>query len=142
LEYSLVFRIVNIDSPEEKLKRAIPVLTNRFGKDFEHPYIDLEKLEKIIISESSKIFFTKDVDTESEEGAFEGLVRILDRVSALIMEINPKFEFPKRLVTTILMGALDQHFFTDHLPALTDKPGNSKTLGEFYTDMAFRTIKQ
>jgi len=142
IEYVLVFRLVNIESPEERLKRAMSVVTQSTGKDFEHPYINLEKLEQIIVSELSKTYLTREVDKENKEGVFESIMQVIDRISDLILEINPGYEHSHTLVSTILIGSLNQRFFSEHIPGLTDHHKNDERIGEFYYQMALCTINQ
>jgi hypothetical protein len=40
------------------------------------------------------------------------------------------------------MGALNQRFFANHLPALTDKQTGDSRLAEFYTNIVFKAIKK
>ncbi len=141
IEYILVFRLVNIKSAEERLKRAITLVTQNIGKDFEHPYINLEKLEQIIVSELSKTYLTRDVDKENKEGAYESIMQVIDRLSELILELNPGYEHSHTLVSTILIGSLNQRFFAKHIPELTDHHGNEGKIGELYFEMALCSIK-
>ena len=142
IEYVLVFRLVNIESAEERLKRAISVVTQNIGKDFEHPYINLEKLEQIIVSEFSKTYLTRGVDKENKEGVFESIMQVIDRISDLIQEINPVYEHSHTLVSTILIGSLNQRFFAEHIPELTDHHENDGKVGVFYFEMALCSINQ
>ena len=68
LEYRLVFNTANIDNPVEQLKKAILVLTQPVRDDELFPHINTEKLNKIVICESSKAYLTKEVDHEKKLG--------------------------------------------------------------------------
>jgi AcrR family transcriptional regulator len=139
LEYQLVFGLANINSPEEKLSRAIAIITGGNPGDFEHPFIDLEKLCHIIISESSKTYLTQNVDKENQEGVYEGYKQLVGRISEIIKEINPAYPYSRMLISTIIEGANHLRFFSEHLPLLIDQE-NKKDIAGFYTEMALKTI--
>jgi AcrR family transcriptional regulator len=141
LEYRLVFGLANISSPEERLSRAIAIITDSEPKDFEHPFIDLEKLSHIIISESSKTYLTQNVDKENQEGVFEGYKQLVGRISEIIREINPDYPYARMLVSTIMEGSNHLRFFSEHLPLLLDQNSQQDIAG-FYTDMVFKSIKK
>ena len=88
MEYRLVFALANILSPEDRVSRAIHLLTEDVNEMGNFPHIDQIKLYRIVISESSKAYFTKEVDQENKEGCFSGYKRIVQRVSDIILEIN------------------------------------------------------
>ena len=137
LEYRLVFGLTNINSPEERLNIAIRIITDKESKDFEHPYIDLEKLSNIIVSESSKTYLTQNVDQENQDGVFEGYKQLVGRISEIIKEINPDYQYARMLISTIMEGANHLRFFSKHLPLMIDK---DEDISQFYTDMALKTI--
>lgn len=141
LEYHFIFKTANIDSSEEKLKRAIILLTQPIDEDSSFSHINEVKLQNIIISESSKVFLTKEVDQENKAGVYTGYKNLVGRVSDIILEINPKYKYPHMLVSTIIEGAHNQRFFADHLPGLTDIVKGEDAVTEFYKEMMFRTIK-
>ena len=66
-EYKLVFKLTNIESPEERLKKAIFLLTEEVKEDNDFSHINEIKLNRIVIAESSKVFLNKEVDVENEE---------------------------------------------------------------------------
>lgn len=141
LEYHFIFKTANIDSPEEKLKRAIVLLTKPIDEDHSFTHINEVKLQRIIISESSKVFLTKEVDQENKAGVYTGYKKLVGRVSDIILEINPKYKYPHMLVSTIIEGAHNQRFFADHLPGLTDIIKGEDAVTEFYKAMVFHAIK-
>lgn len=141
LEYHFIFKTANIDSSEEKLKRAIILLTQPIDEDSSFSHINEVKLQNIIISESSKVFLTKEVDQENKAGVYTGYKNLVGRVSDIILEINPQYKYPHMLVSTIIEGAHNQRFFADHLPGLTDIVKGEDAVTEFYKEMMFRTIK-
>ena len=59
IEYKLVFGTMNLNTPEEKLNKAIQLLVEDVKEDNSFSYINEVLLNKIIISEGSKVYYTK-----------------------------------------------------------------------------------
>lgn len=142
LEHYLVFATNNISDASESLRRAIVVLTVPGNADSGVPYIDMERLNRIVVCESSKSFLHKHVDDENKEGFFAVYKRVVQRVSDMILRINADFQYPHTLVSTIIESAHHQKFFSDHIPSLTDVGGNDKKIAAFFTEMTFKTIEK
>ncbi len=140
MEYRLVFSLANIDSPHERLERAITLLTQIVNKDSSFSHINEVKLYHIVIVEASKTYLTKEVDEENKHGVFLSFKQLVGRVSDIILEINPDYEFPHMLVTTMIEGAHHQRFFAEHLPRLTDKVKGIDSITTFYKEMVFKVI--
>jgi len=140
LEYRLVFSTANITDSVERLKRAVFILTDKLDESFEHPFINLKKLSTVIISESAKAYLTRDVDVENQEGVYEAYKNLIRRVSDLIKEINPKYQYSHMLVSTLIEGSHHQRFFSEHLPALTDKINGRDVISEFYSELAIKSV--
>jgi len=140
VEYLLVFSTVNIESPSEKLERSIKVLTEPILEKHPTTYMDEELLSQIIITESVKAYHTVDVDDENKKGYFKSYKKVVQRVSDLVLEVNPKYKFPHMLVSTVIEGAHQQKYFAEHLPALTDVTKGKNSVSEFYTNMVNKII--
>jgi len=142
MEYRLVFSVANIKSAVERLEIAIRILTERIEEDHSFSHINNLKLYQIVISESSKAYLTKEVDHENKEGFFSGYKQIVERVSDIILEIEPSFKYPHMLISTVIEGAHHQRFFADHLPRLTDIVKGEDAVTSFYRDMVFCTLQE
>ena len=140
IDYLLVFSTVNINSSKEKLERTIKILTQPIVVDNSFSYINEVLLHKIIITESVKVYHTKDVDDENKRGFFKTYKQVFQRVSDMVLEINPKFKFPHMLISTIIEGANHQRYFAQHLPALTDINNGEDNISEFYNELIFKVI--
>ena len=141
LEYKMVFATANIYDDELKLKMAIEVLTETVEQDMSFSHINEFLLNRIVISESVKSFFTKEVDSDNEAGVFKVYKRIVQRVSDMILSINKEFEYPHMLVSIVIEGAHQQRHFADHLPALTDVIEGRGGISDFFNKMVFKTIE-
>ena len=141
IEYYLVFSISNIDEPEIQLSKAISILTESPEIPVETAWIDIDLLHKILVSESSKSYLTKYVDEENKEGAFEKYKEVVDRVSDIILKINPSYKYPHMLVSTLIEGSHHQRFFAEHLPRLTDIRKGEDSVKLFYQELVINSIK-
>ena len=139
-EYRLVFGLANIPSPTERLERAITLLTAQIEEDSSFSHVNEVKLNKIVISESSKAYLTKEVDQDNQEGIFSVFKQIVERVSSIILEINPAYKYPHMLVSTVVEGAHHQRYFAAHLPRLTDVVEGEDSVTSFYKDLVIKAI--
>ena len=141
VEYRLVFSTTNVSNPEVKLESALALITKDATQDNEISYVNEMLLHRIIISESSKAYHTKDVDKENAKGYYKTYKRVVQRISDIVLEINPSYAFPHMLISTVIEGAHHQRYFSKHLPALTNVEEGQNTIEKFYTDMVFKAIK-
>lgn len=120
LEYQLVFSTTNMSNSNEKLEKAIDILTRTIESDSTFEHIDEVILSRVVINEYSKSYLTKEVDDENKDGYFSIYKRLVTRLHDMIIEVNPSYKFPHSLASTVLEGALHQHFLKDHFKSLTD----------------------
>jgi AcrR family transcriptional regulator len=120
MEYKLFFATNNIIDPCEKLKKAITIVTEKIEDDEATQHINESILNKIIISEFTKTLHTKEVDEENKIGFFLIYKRVINRIIALITEVNPDYPFAKSLASNIIEGALHQQFLREHLTTITN----------------------
>jgi AcrR family transcriptional regulator len=120
IEYRMVFETNNIDNAFEKLKKAIIIVTEKIEDDTKTAYINEAILNKIIIAEFTKTLLTKEVDEENKEGFFLVYKRVINRIITIIEEVNPDYLFAKSLASSVVEGALHQHFLKDHLKTITN----------------------
>lgn len=120
LEYQIDFKTNNIPSPEKKLHIFIDIIAESSVNDPDTLHIDEALLHKIVISESSKVYLTKQVDEENKEGFFANYKSLCRKVADIITEIDPKYPYPRSLATTLIETAHGQLFFAQHLPSLSE----------------------
>lgn len=135
LEYQLILAVQNIDDPCRRLHNAIRVLTQQVTQDDHFQLIDEVRLNRIVIGESSKLYFSRKVDEDNRFGYFKVYKDIVARVAEIVLEIQPAFPFPNMLVSTVVEGARHQHFFSEHLPKLTNVVEGEDTVFEFYLQL-------
>ena len=83
---------------------------------------------------------TKDVDQFNKEGVFVAYKKLVNRISNLILEINPTYKYPHMLISTLIEGAHHQRYFAAHLPRLTDEVNGEDAINEFYKEMVFKSV--
>lgn len=120
IEYRLVFETNNILNPKEKLHKAITIVTEKIEDDSNTLHINEAVLNKIIITEFTKTLLTKEIDDENKTGFFLVYKRVINRIIDMIGEVNPEYAFAKSLASSIVEGALHQHFLKDHLKTITN----------------------
>lgn len=141
IEYKLVFATSNVTDPMAKLKKAITVVTEKVEDDQNTLHINESILNKIIIKEFTKTLLTKEVDEENKTGFFLVYKRIINRIIEIIIEVKPDYVFAKSLASSIVEGALHQHFLKDHLKTITNcNENNSPT--QFYIDLAQKILSK
>ena len=140
VDYRLILAIANVDSAEERLKRAITLVVKQVEQDSNFSHIDEVKLNRIIISESSKAYLNKHVDDENREGFFQDYKKLVGRIGSIILEINTEYKYPHMLVSTIIEGAHLQRYFAQHLPRLTDTFEGEDSVSEFSVQLVFTAI--
>ncbi len=141
MEYKLVFNITNLNNAEEKLHKAIRVITEKIEDDSNTEHINEAILNKIIITEFTKTLHTKEIDAEIKEGFYSIYNRIINRIVEIINELNPDYPFAKSLVSSIVEGSLHQHFLQDHFASITDC-NEQITPSDFYSNLISIVIKK
>jgi len=139
IEYQLVFETHSLN-PEDKLEKAIEIVTRAIKEDSNFSHINEILLNKIMVNENSKSFLTKEVDQENKNGYFIIYKRIVHRLRDMIQDIQPSYKFATSLASTILEGSLHQHFLKDHFKTITDcNEGLSPTA--FMKNLVHNTLK-
>lgn len=134
MEYKLVFSTSNISSPKEKLYKAIKIVTEIVEDDESTAHINESILNKIIIAEFTKTLHTKEVDEENKIGFFVIYKRVIQRLAEIIQEVEPTYNFSKSLSSSIVEGALHQHFTRIHFKTITEY-NETISPSDFYEDL-------
>jgi AcrR family transcriptional regulator len=140
VSYRIVFKTVNIDKPQERLQKAIAIITSTVTEDQSFSYINEILLQKIIISESAKAYHTKEIDEENAKGYFTTYKNVVQRVSEMVLAVNTSYKYPHMLISTVIEGSHQQRYFSEHLPSLTDIEIDQDTVVQFYTNLVLQTI--
>ena len=120
VSYLIDIHTNNISDPSQKLKIIISTLVYASKDNPAIEYVNESVLHRIIISEGSKTYHTKSVDEENKVGLFLNYKDLVQKVSIVILDINPKFPYPKALASNLFEMANNHIYFAQHLPRLTD----------------------
>ncbi|WP_299115388.1 TetR/AcrR family transcriptional regulator [uncultured Winogradskyella sp.] len=140
IEYQLVFATHNVPDNKLQLHKAIDIVTRTIKEDIAFTHINEVVLNRIIINEYSKSYLTKEVDSENKEGYFVVYKRLIKRLSEFINKVDPDYKFPSSLASTIVEGALHQHFLKAHFSSITDC-GKDVTPTEFFINLTQNVLK-
>jgi len=120
LEYRLVIETNALENPTKKLLRAIKILTLRPQNIAYYSNVNQLKLRDIVISEFTKSYHHKHVDSDNDDGSFTNYKRLVLRLVEMIAEVKPEYKYPKSLACQIVEGALQQYFMQRHFTTLVD----------------------
>ena len=140
MEYKLVFKLANIEDKQDRLTRAISLLTKTVEEDSNFSHINEIKLHQIVIAESSKAYLIKEVDTVNESGVFGAYKNLVGKISDEIYAIEPNYKYAHMLISTVIEGVNHQRYFAEHLPRLTDIIEGEDAITEFYKSMVFKAL--
>ncbi len=139
IEIKLVLTTNSITNPQEKLVKALAIVTEEASEDNNHPHINEVVLSRIIICEFSKSYLTKEVDEENKEGYFLIYKRVITRLIEIIWAVNPNYAHAKSLASMVVEGALHQHFLKNHFKSITNcSEAISPT--DFFTELVVKQL--
>lgn len=144
LEFQINYQTNNIKDPVVKLKRVIKLLATTVEDDELTGHVNEDLLHRIVISEGSKAYLTKQVGEDNKLHFFKPYKDICAVVGNIISACNPKYKYPKSLASTIIEMAHFQNFFMNNLPALTDfgKTKEEKKIVSFLNDLVFSSLRK
>ncbi len=140
LEYKLVFATNSLTDAWEKVLVAVEITTATTEDDLNFEHVDERILSRIVISEFSKSYLTKEVDKENKEGYYTIYKRIVTRMSEMFLAVNPDYQYAKSLASTVLEGALHQHYLREHFTSITNC-NETITPTAFFKDLVTNALK-
>ena len=141
LDVKMSQEFIVLNTPEDKLRKAIELLVNPMNQDDRIPHINESLLQRTVVAEYPKIYLTKDVESENQEGYFLGYKHICDTLTLIAHQINPDYPYPHSLFATIVEAAQSQQFFAAYLPRLSDSASGNGDIVNFLTHMTLKTIQ-
>ena len=144
LRYQIRYHTHNVSDAKARLRLILGILTQAHRDDPGTAELDESALYRIVVSEASKAYLTKDVDEDNHAGLFREYKQLAAGIVAVVQELNPSYAYPHALVSTLLEAARKQLFFAQHLPSLTDAPaagaGTEAALFTFLEHLAFSAL--
>jgi hypothetical protein len=119
--------------------KAIAVVTEKIEDDTNTRYINESILNRIIITEFTKTFLTKQIDNEIKDGFFIVYNRVINRIIAMLNVLVPDYAYAKSFVSDMVEGSLHQHFLSSHLKSITDCNEHVSPT-DYYIDLTKRLI--
>lgn len=143
-EYRIIFRTNNLKNPEEKLKIAIKLLSDRVADEVSTNHIDEKLLYEIVMAEGAKSYLTKHVTEDNKAKFFKPYKDLCARIAGFIKEVNPEYLYPFSLSSTIIEMAHSQRFYMHNLPSLTDfgSSKNETQIVSFLENIVFSSIRR
>lgn len=145
LDYRMDFGNQNITSPTQRLRNCLSLLILEKKSDTNIPFVDEQKLQRIVNAEFEKTYLRRQVDADNREGLFLPYKSLCKKIVAIVKEINPSYPYPHSLISTVLLSASHQLYYAEHLPSLTDIKVQSKkryeSLIDFLESMVLTTIQ-
>lgn len=141
LEYKVAFATANVNDCEDQLKNSIRVICETVTQDQNFSHVNEEILQRIVISESSKAFLTKEIDAENKNGYFKNYKNLIDRLVRIISGISSDFEQPRTLASTLLEANHLQKFFGVHMPSITDIDMKDENLINFMETLTLSILQ-
>ena len=120
MKFRVGFFTMNIPGPEDRLKVAIQVIVDTSQRSTSVDYVNPGALHRIMVTEGTKAYHKKNIDEENKEGFFLSYKALCRKIADIILEIDPKFAYPRSLASTLLETANNNIYFAQHLPRLTD----------------------
>lgn len=118
--FRIKMKTINIDAPKKRLEIIIHVIVSASLDDPSTDFVDEDKLHNVVIAEGTKAYRTKEVDQKNGKGIFKHYKQLISMVAGVILEINPKFEYPYALASNLFEMSNNHIYFAKHLPKLTD----------------------
>jgi AcrR family transcriptional regulator len=132
VDYKMDFAVQNLVNPIDQLKASLKVLVEEKQYDPNFAFVYEPALQRIVMSEFDKTYLTKQVDNDNREGLFLPYKSICKKVAAIILQVNPGYQHPHSLISTVLLTINHQLYYAKHLPSLSDIKYNAQ---QHYNDL-------
>jgi AcrR family transcriptional regulator len=120
VKFRIEYYTMNVEDPEERLRIAIATLVNTSRRNTSIEFVDEDVLHHIVVAEGIKAYHTKQVDQENRHGYFMTYKALNKTLAGMIEAVNPEYDYPRALASTILEMANHHTYFAQHLPSLTE----------------------
>ncbi|GAB5552077.1 MAG: TetR/AcrR family transcriptional regulator [Saprospiraceae bacterium] len=120
MKFRIDYNTMNIIDPVRRLRICIEMIVDATKRNASIDFVDEDILHKIVVAEGPKGYHTKTVDEKNKEGFFLSYKSLTQKIADIFLEINPAFDYPRALASTLLETANNTIYFAQHLPKLTD----------------------
>lgn len=130
MKFRIDYNTMNIIDPVRRLRICIEMIVDATQRNASIDFVDEDILHKIVVAEGTKGYHTKTVKEKNKEGFFLSYKSLTQKIADIFLEINPTFDYPRALASTLLETANNTIYFAQHLPKLTDIVHNSPDFQE------------
>lgn len=120
VNYLIEINVMNIADPKQRLDIIIETFVYASKENPSIEYVNESVLHRLIISEGTKAYHTKEVDKDNRDGFFINYKELCQKVATVISEVNSDFPYPHTLASNLFEMANNHIYFAQHLPRLTD----------------------
>ena len=138
-ELKMQYETHNIKDSKDKLELLLTIIFEDLQLNQLYDYINVQLLQKIMISDFSKSYLTKNVDQDNSEGYFLVYKRVILLLSEAIQEFNSLYAYPKSLSNFVIDGVLHQSYVNYHFKKITNI-NNSSEQNNFIKELVFKTL--
>ena len=124
--------------PKQRLETALSIISNPNAADLSTA--NEHRLQRIVIHEAPKVLLTKAVDNDHQTGYHQTYADVVSFLANLINAYQPTCHFAEMLATTVLEGSLQQRFFAQHLPEVTNCSEQEDAVYVFYKELLFKYL--
>ena len=143
MEFLVDYTLKNIQDPKTKLEIILNLLSKDLSENSGILQYNINALNQIIISESSKAYLVKEISDMNKDQVFKPYKDLCAKIATVITEYNPSYKFPRSLSSTLIETSHSQQYFAENLPRLTDlgseKPQKFTLL--FLQNLTFELLK-
>lgn len=120
VSYLIDYNTKNIDNPGHKLDLIIDNIVDATKENPSVEFVNEKILHRIMITESSKAYHTKNIDDENKDGFYSSYKSLIQKIADVILEIDSSFPYPHSFASNLFEMANNEIYFAEHLPRLTD----------------------
>ncbi len=145
MKFQIDFNTMNIEDPRERLRIAIATIVDTAKRNTSIDFVDEDILHRIVVSEGTKAYHTKQVDQENNQGFYLTYKSLNKKIADIISTINSNYPYPRALAATLLEMGNNHIYFAQHLPSMTDvklsEEGNYTSVERLLEDFAFGLLE-
>lgn len=120
MDYLIMLNSRNIEDPKKRLKIAIRTIVNVASQEHPVDYIDLKKLHRIVVEQSTKVTHSKKLMNCNKSSLFSNFENLNNNLSEMITSCDPEFKYPSAMATNLLKMATDHTYYAEHICSVTE----------------------
>ncbi len=139
--YLIDYNTKNIDDPNRRLDLIIDNIVDATKENPSVDFVNERVLHRIMITESSKAYHTKNIDEENKHGFYYSYKQLIQKIADVVLEIDKKFPYPHSFASNLFEMANNEIYFAEHLPRLTDISVENENYDQVATLLKFYKLR-